>query len=487
MAWGQIGCLVLLMFASFGTNGLRRRSKLGMLRPPLPNGASNPPDEWFTQLLDHFDPTNNQTWLQRYQVVTDYFTEGGPVFIMLGGEGPADSSWLVESNMVNYAKQYGALMFQIEHRYYGESHPTSDASTDNLVYLSSEQALADIAYFVVGMNVQYNLTSDTKWIAFGGSYSGNLAAWVRLKYPHLIHAAMSASGPVLAKVDFFEYMDVVRNSLGTCGQSCVKAVEMANRRFNQLLKKKSGQKTIDRLFKLCDPIDPTNQNDVWNLLESLADNFAVIVQYNKDNVGLPITIDTLCDIMTNKSMGSPLVRYATVNKLLMNIFGEDCVSYKYDEMIEELKETSWTSEGVSSGYRTWTYQTCTEFGYYQTSESKQEFFSNDFPLNFFLQQCSDIFGNKFTNKEIYEGAYRTNSIYGGLDLQATRIVYVHGTIDPWHALGITSTVVSESPAILINGTAHCANMYPPRSSDLPALKAARKEVGKLIGQWLQES
>uniref|UniRef100_A0A1B6IAX2 Serine protease K12H4.7 n=1 Tax=Homalodisca liturata TaxID=320908 RepID=A0A1B6IAX2_9HEMI len=485
MTWGQIGCLVLLMFASFGTNGLRRRSKLGMLRPPIPTGASNPPDEWFTQLLDHFDPTNNQTWLQRYQVVTDYFTEGGPVFIMLGGEGPADSSWLVDSNMVNYAKQYGALMFQIEHRYYGESHPTSDASTDNLVYLSSEQALADIAYFVVGMNVQYNLTSDTKWIAFGGSYSGNLAAWVRLKYPHLIHAAMSASGPVLAKVDFFEYMDVVRNSLGTCGQSCVKAVEMANRRFNQLLKKKSGQKTIDRLFKLCDPIDTTNQNDVWNLLESLADNFAVIVQYN--NEGLPYSINTLCDIMTNKTMGSPLMRYAFVNKILLNLFGETCVDYKYNKMIEQLKETNWTSESVSSGDRTWVYQTCTEFGYYQTSESKKEFFSNDFPIQFFLQQCSEIFGEKFTDKEIYDGAYRTNAIYGGLDLQATRVVYVHGTIDPWHALGITSTAVSGATAILINGTAHCANMNPPLPTDPPALKAARKKVGKLIGHWLHES
>ncbi|KAG8322017.1 putative serine protease K12H4.7 [Homalodisca vitripennis] len=486
MAWVQIGCLLLVMFGSFGTDGLRRKSKLGLLRfPPLYSDVSNPSDEWFTQLLDHFDPTNNQTWQQRYQVETEYFTEGGPVFIMLGGEGPVYSSDLINSNMVNYAKQYGALMFQIEHRYYGKSHPTSDASTENLIYLTSEQALADIAYFVEGMNVQYNLTSDTKWIVFGGSYAGNLAAWVRLKYPHLIHGAMSASGPVLAKVDFFEYMDVVRNSLGTCGQSCVKAVEMANRRVNQLLKKKSGQKTIEHLFKLCDPIDTTDQNDVWNLLESLADNFAVIVQYN--NEGLPYSINTLCDIMTNKTIGSPLMRYAFVNKILLNLFGETCVDYKYNKMIEQLKETNWTSQSVSSGDRTWVYQTCTEFGYYQTSESKKEFFSNDFPIPFFLQQCSEIFGDKFTDKEIYDGAYRTNAIYGGLDLQATKVVYVHGTIDPWHALGITSTAVSGATAILINGTAHCANMNPPLPTDPPALKAARKKVGKLIGHWLHES
>lgn len=79
---------------------------------------------------------------------------------------------------------------------------SSDVSVENLRYLTTEQALADIAYFVSGMNTMYSLT-DTKWIAYGGSYSGNLAAWVRYKYPHLIHGANSASGPVLAKVDFF--------------------------------------------------------------------------------------------------------------------------------------------------------------------------------------------------------------------------------------------------------------------------------------------
>ena len=45
-------------------------------------------------------------------------------------------------------------------------------SVKNLGYLSSEQALADLASFITGMNEQRNLT-ETKWIAFGGSYPGN--------------------------------------------------------------------------------------------------------------------------------------------------------------------------------------------------------------------------------------------------------------------------------------------------------------------------
>lgn len=78
----------------------------------------------------------------------------------------------------------------------------SDTSTENLVYLSSEQALADAAYFIRGMTKKY-LNSDTKWIAFGGSYAGSLAAWLRLKYPYLVYGAISSSGPLLAKIDFY--------------------------------------------------------------------------------------------------------------------------------------------------------------------------------------------------------------------------------------------------------------------------------------------
>jgi len=47
----------------------------------------------------------------------------------------------------------------------------SDLSTENLRYLSSEQALADLAYFRTYMADKLQLSTN-KWIAFGGSYPG---------------------------------------------------------------------------------------------------------------------------------------------------------------------------------------------------------------------------------------------------------------------------------------------------------------------------
>lgn len=69
-------------------------------------------------------------------------------------------------------------------------------------FLTSQQALADLATFINAMNDKYKLPADVKWIVFGGSYPGSLAAWMRVKYPFLVHGAMSASGPLLAEADF---------------------------------------------------------------------------------------------------------------------------------------------------------------------------------------------------------------------------------------------------------------------------------------------
>lgn len=61
---------------------------------------------------------------QRYYVNDEFFKPGGPVFLMIGGEGEATAKWMKKGAWIRYAKQFGALCFQLEHRFYGKSHPT---------------------------------------------------------------------------------------------------------------------------------------------------------------------------------------------------------------------------------------------------------------------------------------------------------------------------------------------------------------------------
>ena len=87
-----------------------------------------------------------------------YYEKGGPIFLMLGGEGPASEKWMRTGAWVEvYAAHLGAYCVQIEHRFYGDSHPTKDLSVQSLQYLSSEQALADAAKLIVNITAELGL------------------------------------------------------------------------------------------------------------------------------------------------------------------------------------------------------------------------------------------------------------------------------------------------------------------------------------------
>ncbi|EGC33840.1 hypothetical protein DICPUDRAFT_154024 [Dictyostelium purpureum] len=142
--------------------------------------------QWFTQNVDHFNIVNTDTFQQRYLINDQYYDGTGPVFIMINGEGPMGLDTVTGLQFVVWAKQLNALIVSLEHRYYGASFVTSDLSLDNLQFLNSQQALADNAVFREFIAQKYNIPSTTKWVSFGGSYSGALTSWFRIKYPHLV-------------------------------------------------------------------------------------------------------------------------------------------------------------------------------------------------------------------------------------------------------------------------------------------------------------
>lgn len=256
---------------------------------------------------------------------------------------------------------------------------------------------------------------------------------------------------------FVDYFRVIKESLATHSDDCVTAIQQGVEQVGVLLKQAIGQANLNELFKLCDPIQNSvnNQKDISNFYETIADNFAGVVQYNEDNrVGSPaganITIKVVCDVMVNQTIGPPVNRLAKVNELLLSAYDQKCLDYHYDKMVDMLRNTSWESEDAEGG-RQWTYQTCTEFGFYQTSDYEPHIFGDQFPVDFFIKQCSDIFGSIYDEQFLNGAVDRTNTYYGGLDIEVSNVVFVHGSIDPWHALGIIKTIDEEAPAIYIEG------------------------------------
>ncbi|XP_074032602.1 putative serine protease K12H4.7 [Leptinotarsa decemlineata] len=462
--------------------GISNRNKFNSLRLPKEH-LKDVQEHSFTQILDHFNPTDERTFQQRYFVNKNFVngTSINTVFLFIGGEGGENGYYTSVGFMAEYAAEIKALCFSVEHRYYGESRPTENTTTKDLQFLTSQQALADLAFFVEAMNVKYNFSQDVKWIAIGGSYAGNLAAWLRLKYPHLITGAMSASGPLLAKLDFPEYLEVVADDLKRENASCLESVQRAFEQLKVVLFNSTSHEDFDELFQSCVPVKDSVENalDMENLFSLISDSLAYVAQYDNNqamlNAQYGMTIRSVCEIMKDEKIGSEMARLAAVNK---QISGQSCFDFRYNTLIEMIQ-----GYGTSNGEKQWIYQTCTEFGYYQTSSNKT--FGDGFHLDFFIQQCIDIFGPQYNKDFVQKAVERTNNFYGGLDIDVTNVVFVHGVSDPWHVLGITRTRNIDSPAILIEGVAHCAVMDLSSKHDPPQLKEARGQIKQIIGSWLK--
>ncbi|XP_034557451.1 thymus-specific serine protease [Notolabrus celidotus] len=443
-------------------------------------------EQWFIQKLDHYNGADSREWKQRFFVNDSFYMPGGPVFLMIGGEGPANPAWMQTGSWLTYAKKLGALCLMLEHRFYGKSHPTDDLSTDNLRYLSSRQALADLAHFRTVMAENRGL-ADSKWVAFGGSYPGSLAAWFRLKFPHLVYASVATSAPLQATVNFPEYLEVVWRSLASENAECPLLVKKASDTLVELLKDPKTYDNITKDFNLCSKLQIQTQRDSAYFLETLAGNFMDVVQYNGDNrafegvVGTNITIKVLCGIMTDSSLGDPYARYAAVARLMMDTFSMKCLDASFNNYLRDMTNTSWNGTAAGGG-RQWVYQTCTEFGFYQSTDSPNQPFTG-FPLVFHVRQCEDFYN--VSAEQVAQAVAQTNEYYGGYNIRSTRIVFPNGSIDPWHALGITQDISPDLPAVFIKGTAHCANMYPARDDDLPQLALAREHVFYLLQQWVK--
>lgn len=432
---------------------------------------------WITQRLDHFNHRDNRTWSMRYNENSAFLKNNGPILIMIGGEWQISKGFLQAGLMHEIGSKHGALMYYTEHRFYGKSKPTEDSSTENLQYLNVDQALADLAYFIETKKKEMNLEKSPV-IVFGGSYAGNMAAWARLKYPHLIQGALASSAPVLAKADFYEYYEVVTQSLGKHSEKCVDNVKLAFTLVEEQLALPDGPEKLKLYFNLCEKPDAKSPNDLGYLMNTLAEVFATNVQYDTVVNG-QTKIEALCSVMTAAHLGSPLQRLA----LLVSKSGK-CFAANYKNFIKKHRDVSWNSSTAADIMRQWIHQTCTEYGYYQTTNSNRSIFGKMFPLNFFIDMCVDLYDDYNDKKLLDSRVRRTNVMYGGRLPDLRNVIFTNGDIDPWHALSVLEDLNAFSPAIFIKGSSHCRDLYNDEPTDVEDLKKARAKIRGIIGKWV---
>lgn len=182
--------------------------------------------EHFDQLIDHSNPSLG-TFKQRYWWNADHYA--GP-HSPISLESPSESAVGTAGDLTHMdnrtlpgllAQDNQGAYIIIEHRYWGGSSPVQgDLDTENLQYLTLENAIQDLVYFAKNVVFPFDKTNGTAtkpdqapWLLSGCSYSGALSAWTHALAPGTFWAHEAGSAVVQTVEQFWEYFAPIKNSM----------------------------------------------------------------------------------------------------------------------------------------------------------------------------------------------------------------------------------------------------------------------------------
>ncbi|CEF70285.1 Peptidase S28 family-containing protein [Strongyloides ratti] len=478
----------------------------------LQNDADCCPDvkvAYFKNKIDHFNLNDTRTWNQRYQYNSKHFVKSNTsdvVFIMIGGEGAASPIW-VQKETYQYIKmaiKHSAYIYQLEHRFFGESQPFKDTGSmafENLKYLTPKQALADLDNFI---NSLKNNFTNPRVVVFGGSYPGGLAAIYRLKYPSSTVGAIASSAGINLQVDYTGYSLGMEETINATDPNCYNVVNASFNALQQATLTKDGRSKLNQLFNLQPSFNETTftKLDLTNFLANVFAVFQGIIQYTYDGREIVTennyTVKTLCDYMTRLPNPNGFDNIAGIVKWSNKVNGLPSnapFSNSYSDMINGLRMTDYSAAKNNSNVqnnlegRGWMWLCCNGLGFFQTTDEGRNIFHSIIPLNFFINQCEDIFDPSINNDYVQKAVQNQKEYYGDADTyQGTNVVLPNGEFDPWKRVGVFINDTNKNLySFIIPGSAHCSDMYPEYKNEPVGLANAREFIYSQVDYYLNSS
>lgn len=194
-------------------------------------------------------------------------------------------------------------------------------------------------------------------------------------------------------------------------------------------------------------------------------------------------IESFCEELQPNETASGLSAFSQFFRDYLELADGVCVD-NYWETVLLMRNTSLRSYAVRSNGRQWLYQTCTEFGWYQTSGSEYHPFGSSFPVDLYYELCRDIYGDHVTKRFIDAAIDRTNVVFGGWELDVSNVYFTHGIIDPWRAMGIQEDLNRLSPADVIPGASHVADLSSISERDSVEMRQVKERISRMVVDWL---
>ncbi|KAF0313378.1 Lysosomal Pro-X carboxypeptidase [Amphibalanus amphitrite] len=437
---------------------------------------------WYTTQVDHFSFANNDVFEMKYLVNDTWWNgNGGPIFFYAGNEGDIELFLENTGFMFDIAPEFSALIVFAEHRYYGQSLPYPNSSLSDpskAGYLTSEQALADYADLLTYMRATLPGAGDSPVIAFGGSYGGMLAAWFRVKYPHVVQGAIASSAPILQFTDITPcqaFSKVVTQTFAKDSEECPRVIRKSWDAIDRLFETQEGLDWLSSAWRLCKPLNGSELADFRMWLSDMYSNYAMIDYPYPANFLSPLPafpVKVACSYLhddhgdDDKSLLTNL--YDIINLYFNSTGGVDCIDS--------------SSQGTDSlGDDGWYFQACTEMIMPMCNDGINDmFYPSPWNLTEYTADCKRRYGAP-------SRPLMAPLIYGGINLTASsNIVFANGLLDPWSSGGVMRSLSDTLVSVIIPNGAHHLDLRASDPADPPDVIEARRVERDFIGVWIAQ-
>ncbi|KGN59164.1 lysosomal Pro-X carboxypeptidase [Cucumis sativus] len=463
-------------------SSLLLRPQSSPIDPLLPYQTS-----FFTQILDHFNfnPQSYQSFQQRYLINDTYWggaAHNSPIFVYTGNEGNIE--WFAQNTgfLLQYAPHFRALVVFIEHRFYGKSIPfggdedVANSNSSMLGYLSSTQALADYATLIT--DLKKNLSAvDSPVLVFGGSYGGMLAAWFRLKYPHIALGALASSAPILQLENItspYAFNNIVTQDFKSESQNCYSVIKESWHLIDITSTHPQGPQLLRKSFKFCKEAEAES---IKNWLSTAIIYTAMTDYPTPSNFLNPLPaypVKQMCKAIDDPRSG---------NDSFTKLYGAANIYYNFTGTV-----TCFDLDDDSDPHDLgdWSWQACTEMILPTGGNTKESIFpASTWHFADRFQFCKTFF-------DVEPRRIWIPTHFGGHNIErvlkrfGSNIIFFNGLRDPWSGGGVLKNISSTIIAIVAKEGAHHVDLRFSNPDDPKWLKDVRKQEVNIIEDWLSQ-
>jgi len=390
-----------------------------------------------------------------------------------------------------------ALLVFAEHRYYGQSKPRfADGAPllSHMGYLSSEQALADNAALLFQLRQE---APDSPVIAFGGSYGGMLASWLRIKYPSSVDGVIAGSAPIWAfegeapPPDAGGYSAAVTRNAGaaaggasSAAPACVPNLQAGWQALRSSVE--SGWEALSDLFRLCPDSRLRSAGDVEVLANWLSGAWSYLAMGN---------FPYQSDYLTNGHGVLPAwpVKEACTHlaepglegdALMRGLRDAAAVFYNVSGAVACYSTSGSANNETAEDGLFWGWQSCTEME--MPMETRGAPWDAFWPAPWSEPAFSDAC---FAQWRVRPRPLWASVAYGGKALRAaSNIVFSNGALDPWAYGGVNESLgVASLVPLLVAGGAHHLDLMFSHPRDPQSVLDVRARERAEIARWIAEA